>query len=48
VEKNLPFVLSAIRSRINELKQNAGESPSLLVGEGLGERQEYENKKETE
>ena len=48
VEKNLPSVLAAIRSKINELKLNAGESPSPLVGEGLGERQDDEDKKETE
>lgn len=48
VEKNLPSILAAIRSKINELKMNATESPSPLVGEGLGERQEHENKKETE
>lgn len=48
VEKNLPFILGTIRSKINELKINAGKFPSPLVGEGLGERQEDENKKETE
>lgn len=48
VEKNLPFVLAAIRSKIKELKLNAGESPSPLVGEGVGERQEDENEKETQ
>ena len=39
VEKNLPSVLTAIRSKINELKIYGGESPSPFVGEGLGERQ---------
>lgn len=48
VEKNLPSVLASIRSKINELKTSAGEFPSPLVGEGLGERQEDKNKKETE
>lgn len=40
VEKNLPSVLEAVRSRINELKMKASKSPSPLVGEGLGERLE--------
>lgn len=44
VERNLPSVLAAIRSKISELKINTGESSSLLVGEGLRERQEDENK----
>lgn len=47
VEKNLPSVLETIRSKIGELKINTNASPSPPVGEGLGERQESENKKET-
>lgn len=46
VEKNLPSVLAAIRSKIDELKRIAGTFPSPFVGEGLGERQADENKKE--
>lgn len=40
VEKNLPSILDAIRSKINELKMKTSKSPSPLVGEGLGERLE--------
>lgn len=48
VEKNLPSVLAAIRSKINALKLNASETLFPLAGEGGGERQEDENKKETQ
>ena len=37
VEKNLPFTLNAIRTKINELKIKATESPSPILGEGRGE-----------
>jgi very-short-patch-repair endonuclease len=36
VEKNLPFVLNTIRSKINEIKLDVNKSPSPHVGEGLG------------
>ena len=42
VEKNLPFVLDQIRSKIKGLKINAKESPSPFIGEGVGERDDQE------
>ena len=39
VENNLPAVLNSIRSKIEELKIKANQSPSPFMGEGLGERE---------
>ena len=41
VEKNLPYALDEIRAKIEELKIKANESPSPVLGEGLGEREVY-------
>ena len=38
VEKNLPLALNEIRAKIAELKIRTDESPSPILGEGLGER----------
>jgi very-short-patch-repair endonuclease len=38
VEKSLPVALDMIRARIEEIKITASESPSPILGEGLGER----------
>ncbi len=43
VEKNLPFVLEKIRSKIKELNIDTNESPSPFFGEGLGERLEQDD-----
>jgi len=41
VDKNLPRALDEIRVKIEELKIKANESPSPLLGEGLGEREDH-------
>ena len=43
VEKNLPFVLEKIRSKIKELNIDTNESPSPFFGERLGERLEQDD-----
>jgi very-short-patch-repair endonuclease len=48
VEKNLPFVLAQIRSKINELGTKAGEFPSPFIGEGLGEREDNDEREKGE
>jgi len=40
VEKNLPSALNEIRMKISELKIKVNESPSPILGEGLGERED--------
>ena len=40
VEKNLPIAINMIRAKIDELKIKNNESPSPVLGEGLGERQD--------
>ena len=40
VEKNLPAALNEIRVKIDELKIKANESPSPVLGEVLGERED--------
>ncbi len=42
VEKSLPSVLEAIRSKVYELKMKTSTFPSQPVGEGVGERLEEE------
>ena len=41
IEKSLPVALNEIRAKIEELKIKTSESPSPLVGEGLGERLDF-------
>lgn len=48
VEKNLPFVLAQIRSKINELGIKAGKFPSPYIGEGLGEREDNDEREKGE
>jgi very-short-patch-repair endonuclease len=43
VEKNLPHAIDEIRAKIEELKIKANESPSPFLGEGLGERKDYDD-----
>jgi very-short-patch-repair endonuclease len=38
IEKNLPAALNLIRKKIEERKTKNNESPSPILGEGLGER----------
>jgi len=43
VEKNLPVALNEICAKIEEIKIKTNKSPSPLVGEGLGERLDFDN-----
>jgi len=45
VEKNLPFVLAQICSKITELGTKAGEFPSPFIREGPGKREENDKKR---
>ena len=43
VEKNLPVALNEICAKIKEIKMKTNKSSSPLVGEGLGERLDFDN-----